>query len=105
MSTECSGTGLTGARKLVVAYPEGDPPAILALSDFSEKPPAFGVEVSTSQEFQTHLDTFLSYLVFWQDVLEHCRSAEVKHTLLDHFQVLFLQQLLFVLPVVAGIHS
>lgn len=80
----------------MVSFPHGDPPPILALSDFSEKTPAFGVEVSTSEEFQTHLDTFLSYLVFWQDVLEHCRSPDVKHTLLDHFQILFLQQLLFV---------
>jgi len=39
--------------------------------------------------------TFLSYLAFWQDILDHCRSAEVKQTLLDHFQVLFLQQLLY----------
>ena len=82
------------SRKLVISYPEGDPPPILALSDFAPKPPPYGVEVSTSPEFKTHLDTFLSYLVFWQDVLEHCRAADVKHTLLDHFQVLFLQQLL-----------
>ncbi|KAI5779729.1 Retinoic acid induced 16-like protein-domain-containing protein, partial [Geopyxis carbonaria] len=83
------------SRKLVVTYPTEDPPTILVLSDFSTPPPAFGAEISTSPEFQTHLDTFLSYLVFWQDVLEHCRSAEVKQTLLDHFQILFLQQLLY----------
>ncbi|PWW77502.1 hypothetical protein C7212DRAFT_277442 [Tuber magnatum] len=82
-------------RKLAVNYPTADPPTILVLSDYSSCPLAFGAESSTSEDFQTHLETFLSYLIFWQDVLEHCRSAEVKQTLLDHFQVLFLQQLLY----------
>lgn len=86
-------------RKLVVDYPIADPPTILVLSDYSSCPLAFGAESSTSEGFQTHLETFLSYLIFWQDVLEHCRSAEVKQTLLDHFQVLFLQQLLYVHPI------
>jgi hypothetical protein len=49
-------------------------------------------------DFQNHLLTFLSYLTFWQDVLEHCRSTDVRHTLIDHFQILFLQQLLFGVP-------
>lgn len=84
------------SRKLVVDYPMADPPTILVLSDYSSCPLAFGAESSSSEGFQTHLETFLSYLIFWQDVLEHCRSAEVKQTLLDHFQVLFLQQLLYV---------
>ncbi|KAL7271302.1 hypothetical protein RUND412_005954 [Rhizina undulata] len=82
-------------RKLVVTYPTDDPPTILMLSDYSSSSPAFGAESSNSPEFQTHLETFLSYLIFWQDVLEHCKSVEVKQTLLDHFQVLFLQQLLY----------
>ena len=38
---------------------------------------------------------FLAYLAFWQDTLSHCRSQEVADTLLDHFQVLFVQQLLY----------
>ena len=33
--------------------------------------------------------------MFWQDILEHCTSTEVKQTLLDHFKYLFLQQLLY----------
>jgi hypothetical protein len=51
-----------------------------------------------SPHLQGHLETFLSYLTFWQDVLEHCRSLNVRQTLLDHLQVLFLQQLLLVIP-------
>ncbi|TQS32615.1 hypothetical protein Golomagni_07065, partial [Golovinomyces magnicellulatus] len=50
---------------------------------------------SCSPEFQSHLETCLSHLLFWQDVLNHCRSVEVKSTLLEHFQVIFLQQLLY----------
>jgi Retinoic acid induced 16-like protein len=41
------------------------------------------------------MQTFLSHLKFWQDVLEHCKSQDVNETLLDHFQVLFLEQLLY----------
>lgn len=84
------------SRKLVVTYSTEDPPTVLVLSDYSSSPPTFEAESSNSPEFQTHLETFLTYLIFWQDVLEHCRSADVKQTLLDHFQVLFLQQLLCV---------
>lgn len=67
-------------------------PPILALSDciLPSSPVAF-----TTSEFQHDLDAFLSYLKFWQDTLDHCASTEVIETLLDHFQVLFLQQLLY----------
>ena len=60
----------------------------------AETPP--DAEDTTSPEYQSHLATFLSSLVFWQDLLEHCTSDDVKQTLLDHFQYLFLQQLLYV---------
>ena len=52
-------------------------------------------EKTTSPQFKAHLATFLSYLVFWQDVLEHCSSSDLKRSLLDHFKFLFLQQLLY----------
>jgi hypothetical protein len=67
-------------------------PLILALSDCI--PPSSPVAFTPS-EFQHDLDAFLSYLKFWQDTLDHCASTEVTETLLDHFQVLFLQQLLY----------
>ena len=38
---------------------------------------------------------FLAYLAFWQDTVTHCKSPEVADNLLDHFQVLFVQQLLY----------
>lgn len=48
----------------------------------------------------------MSYLLFWQDTIDHCKSAEVNDTLLDHFQVLFLEQLLYgTQPSIHGYHK
>ncbi len=82
------------SRKLVIDHPVNELPPILAFSDYQHPRPNYEVISSCSFEFQSHLDTFLSHLLFWQDVLNHCRSVEVKSTLLEHFQVIFLQQLL-----------
>ncbi|KAI0844800.1 Retinoic acid induced 16-like protein-domain-containing protein [Daldinia vernicosa] len=83
------------SRKLVIDhYPENLPP-VLALSDYQHPTSTFEIVSSCSSDFQLHLETFLSHLLFWQDVLNHCRSVEVKSTLLEHFQVIFLQQLLY----------
>lgn len=46
-------------------------------------------------EAMHNVHSFLSYLAFWQDTLNHCSSSEVADTLLDHFQILFVQQLLY----------
>jgi hypothetical protein len=63
-------------------------PHIVVLSDHAKQetalPPVLGQA----------MDAFMSYLLFWQDTIDHCKSAEVNDTLLDHFQVLFLEQLL-----------
>ncbi|KAF2180829.1 hypothetical protein K469DRAFT_639292 [Zopfia rhizophila CBS 207.26] len=83
------------SRKLSILHPSNDLPLILSLSDYGEMQSNHQAESLFSPDFQIHLDTFLSYLTFWQDVLEHCRSIDVRHTLIDHFQILFLQQLLY----------
>ncbi|KAH3912002.1 hypothetical protein HBH56_120390 [Parastagonospora nodorum] len=83
------------SRKLSVLHPPQNLPIILSLSDYSEMQSNAQAESFFGEDFQNHLVTFLSYLTFWQDVLEHCRSTEVRHTLIDHFQILFLQQLLY----------
>ncbi|KAM7186536.1 Retinoic acid induced 16-like domain containing protein [Naviculisporaceae sp. PSN 640] len=83
------------SRKLVIDHAANDLPPILAFSDYEHPKSNYEIISSTSFEFQSHLDTFLSHLLFWQDVLNHCRSVEVKSTLLEHFQVIFLQQLLY----------
>ena len=86
------------SRKLVIDHPPHDLPPVLALSDYQHPTSTFQIVSSCSSEFQSHMDTFLSHLFFWQDVLNHCRSVHVKRTLLEHFQVIFLQQLLYALP-------
>lgn len=83
------------SRELSILHPDATLPAVLAMSDYSTTHPRATAESAFSERHQSHMDTFLSYLAFWQDVLDHCRSGDVKHTLLDHFQILFLQQLLY----------
>lgn len=82
------------SRKLVIDFPSDELPPILALSDYEHPIETSEIVSSASPDFQSHMETFLSHLVFWQDVLNHCKSVEVKQTLLEHFQVIFLQQLL-----------
>lgn len=82
------------SRKLVIDYPPHELPPVLALSDYQHPTSTYEIVSSCSPDFQLHLETFLSHLLFWQDVLEHCKSVDVKQTLLEHFQVIFLQQLL-----------
>ena len=82
------------SRKLVIDHPSDELPPILALSDYEHPVTTREIVSSMDTDFQNHMDTFLSHLVFWQDVLNHCKSMEVKQTLLEHFQVIFLQQLL-----------
>ncbi|KAK8137596.1 hypothetical protein PG984_003089 [Apiospora sp. TS-2023a] len=83
------------SRKLVIDHEPQNLPPVLAFSDYEHPTSTFEIVSSCSPDFQLHLDTFLSHLLFWQDVLNHCRSADVKSTLLEHFQVIFLQQLLY----------
>ncbi|KAI2603645.1 Retinoic acid induced 16-like protein-domain-containing protein [Hypoxylon sp. NC1633] len=83
------------SRKLVIDHPPENLPPVLALSDYQHPTSTFEIVSSCDPDFQLHLETFLSHLLFWQDVLNHCRSVEIKSTLLEHFQVIFLQQLLY----------
>lgn len=77
-------------RKLLYSKENYEVPPLLALSDHAS------VESARQPDLGSQMDSFLSYLLFWQDTMDHCRSAEVNDTLLDHFQILFLQQLLLV---------
>ncbi|RYP24502.1 hypothetical protein DL765_000522 [Monosporascus sp. GIB2] len=83
------------SRKLVVDHPPHKLPPVLALSDYQHPETTLEIVGSCDPDFQLHLETFLSHLLFWQDVLNHCRSTEIRSTLLEHFQVIFLQQLLY----------
>jgi hypothetical protein len=83
------------SRELSILHPDASLPAVLAMSDYTTTHTRPTAESAFSASHKAHMSTFLSYLAFWQDVLDHCRSADVKQTLLDHFQILFLQQLLY----------
>ncbi|KAJ5659941.1 hypothetical protein N7507_006392 [Penicillium longicatenatum] len=69
--------------------PDEEAPRIIALSDHANEVTALQPALGEA------MDAFMSYLLFWQDTIDHCKSAEVNDTLLDHFQVLFLEQLLY----------
>ena len=84
------------SRKLVVSYDKDHVPLIVAFSDKTQPPTTFDAVETSSPDFKEGLTTFLNYLVFWQDVLENCTSHDVKQTLLDHLEFLFLKQLLWV---------
>ncbi|CAD0110162.1 unnamed protein product [Aureobasidium uvarum] len=83
------------SRELSILHDHDRLPMILALSDYIDAQQLSSTESIFSPTHATHMATFLSHLAFWQDVLEHCKSESVKTTLLDHFRVLFLQQLLY----------
>lgn len=83
------------SRELSILHPDATLPAVLAMSDYTTTHPRATAESAFSNEHRRDMATFLASLAFWQDVLDHCRSADVKQTLLDHFQILFLQQLLY----------
>jgi hypothetical protein len=83
--------------KLVIDYPPEDLPLILTLSDYQHPVPTGDVFSSTDGDYLESMDTFLQHLAFWQDVLDHCKSVEVKQTLLEHFKVIVLQQVLYVM--------
>jgi hypothetical protein len=83
------------SRELSILHDHDRLPIILALSDYVDAQQTSSTESIFSPSHATHMATFLSHLAFWQDVLEHCKSDSVKITLLDHFRILFLQQLLY----------
>jgi hypothetical protein len=83
------------SRELSILHPDATLPAVLAMSDYTTTHTRATAESAFSERHKAHMATFLSYLAFWQDILDHSRSSDVKQTLLDHFQILFLQQLLY----------
>ncbi|KAJ9639523.1 hypothetical protein H2199_006558 [Coniosporium tulheliwenetii] len=83
------------SRKLSISHAGGELPIVLALSDYAQTEASPEADSVSSPQFNVPMNTFMSYLAFWQDLLEYCKSIDVRQTLLDHFQVLFLQQLLY----------
>lgn len=70
-------------------------PPILSFSNVNHIDSSSDAEPISSSTLQANLATFLSFLVFWQDALEGCASPEIKATILDHFDFLFVRPLLY----------
>ncbi|KAL8937103.1 MAG: hypothetical protein Q9211_003855 [Gyalolechia sp. 1 TL-2023] len=81
--------------KVALSYSKESMPAVLAFSNVTNIDHPSHAEPIFSAALQANLETFLSFLVFWQDALERCPSHEIKATLLDHFDFLFLRPLLY----------
>ncbi|KAL8775348.1 MAG: hypothetical protein Q9209_000356 [Squamulea sp. 1 TL-2023] len=80
--------------KVALSYANGSVPPVLAFSNVTNPDSPDDAEPIFSNTLQTNLATFLSYLAFWQDMLERCPSSDIKATLLDHFEFLFLRPVL-----------
>ncbi len=74
-------------------YSKDTIPTIVTFSEVSQSSDVNAQE-TVLVDFQGNFDAFLTHLTFWQDILEHCASPDIKQTLLDHFEFLFLQQVL-----------
>ncbi|KAL8782967.1 MAG: hypothetical protein Q9213_004975 [Squamulea squamosa] len=83
------------SSKVALAYANGLEPPVLVFSNVTNPDPPADAEPIFSNTVQTNLTTFLSYLAFWQDMLERCPSIDIKATLLDHFDFLFLRPVLY----------
>lgn len=88
----------------------GEEPPIITLSNDSRMKRELDIVQSKSPSTQNsgseppemidlkvkhNLQTFLSYLQFWQDMLMYCRSETLATCLLVHFDIIFLRQLLY----------
>ncbi|KAI4279857.1 MAG: hypothetical protein L6R38_004917 [Xanthoria sp. 2 TBL-2021] len=83
------------SSKVALTHASGSVPPILTFSDVMDPTSSSDAEPIFSTALQGNLATFLSYLAFWQDMLERCPSVDIKATLLDHFDFLFLRPLLY----------
>ncbi|KAL8899447.1 MAG: hypothetical protein Q9207_006195, partial [Kuettlingeria erythrocarpa] len=83
------------SSKVALSYSKETLPPILAFSGVTASDQPGDAEPIFSAALQANLATFVSFLNFWQDVLDRCPSADIKATLLDHFDFLFLRPLLY----------
>ncbi|KAL9001577.1 MAG: hypothetical protein Q9169_000152 [Polycauliona sp. 2 TL-2023] len=83
------------SSKVALSHSSGAVPPVLTFSNILNRTPSNDAEPISSPTLQANLATFLSYLAFWQDILERCPSVDIKATLLDHFDFLFLRPLLY----------
>ncbi|KAL8949921.1 MAG: hypothetical protein Q9222_004010 [Ikaeria aurantiellina] len=83
------------SSKVTLSYAADSMPPVLAFSDVSVSKDRYDADPVFSNALQAKLATLISYLVFWQDLLERCPSTDIKATLLEHFDFLFLRPVLY----------
>jgi hypothetical protein len=74
-----------------------DPP-IVTLAGNSNDQPKDDLSIAQSHiavRFQRSLDEFISYLLFWKDLVNNCKSPALRSNLLEHYDVYFVRQLLY----------
>lgn len=70
-------------------------PAVVSLSHDTDPAVANQKAKNDSKKYKVHVENFISYLQFWQDMINYCQSEKLKERLLAHFDVLFVRQLLY----------
>ena len=82
------------SRKLALSQDNEQVPTIFALSGGRHPAAVQAIRLIASKN-DKDLSSFLVFLAFWQDILEYCSSTDVQQTLLDHFEHIFMQQVLY----------
>lgn len=109
MYSQVSRPSTLGGRHLKGIFRYEDPPILSLAEDSdgdtqtSELKGAETIEARMTAQFRRSLDEFESYLMFWKDLTENCRAPLLKRNLLDHYDVYFVQQLLY--PSVAASYT
>ena len=83
------------SRKLVSGHGEVPLPAVFVLSNPQQPAIKRAIDHGSSEEFHKDLQAFIMLLAFWQDILEYCGSVDIRQSLLDHFEHIFMQQVLY----------
>lgn len=83
------------SRELSIIHPDALLPPVLAMSDYDTRQTKATVESAFNDAHIAHISTFVSYIFFWTDILDHVKRSDVKQALLDNFEILFIQQLLY----------
>jgi hypothetical protein len=86
-----------GIKKLssISMSSEGSPPIVSIAANESTASLVSASSSASSEECKAHMDNFIAYLRFWQDMLTYCKSEKLSRKLIGHFDVLFLRQLLY----------
>lgn len=66
--------------RISILHPHAALPAVPAMSDYSTTHTRAMGKSAFFHKHKSYIATSLPYPALWQDVLDHCRSAEVEQT-------------------------